>query len=241
MPRRLRIAVVEDQPVERDLIIAYLVEWAKRRSFELTTVPFCSSEDFLFEWMDDQAFQLVILDIQMAEMDGFELAQRLRRDDPGLQILFVTGVDDYLAAGYEVGAINYLLKPLQEEKFWQTLDRCFLGQKAVRREILLTEQGEHYRIRQEDVLYIESEGHYLHVVTPARTYRIRARWHSLEALLAPELFVRTHRSYIVGIRYIRRVGRTEIMLDNEATIPVSRRQYDHVNQKFIGFFREGNL
>ena len=117
------IAVCDDNPTDSAYVGSLLDFWAKERNFSLQVETFPSSEAFWFRYAEDKTFDFLLLDIEMGPMDGVTLAKHVRREDKSLQIIFVTGYSDYLAEGYDVSALHYLLKPINQEKLWSVLDK----------------------------------------------------------------------------------------------------------------------
>ena len=119
-----KIAVCDDSAGDREYITALARQWAERSGHLLELSQFVSAENFLFEYSGKSDYDILLLDIEMGEMDGVELAKRLRRENEILQIVFVTGYDHYISEGYEVAALHYLMKPVKEDKLLAVLDRA---------------------------------------------------------------------------------------------------------------------
>lgn len=80
------------------------------------TSDFSSAEAFLFKYEEDKSFDILLLDIQMKAMDGVELAEKIRENNDGVQIVFITGFTDYFSRGYDLSAFHYLIKPVKKRK-----------------------------------------------------------------------------------------------------------------------------
>ena len=113
----MKIAIVEDEAKEQEIIVKYIGEWAEARR-ELVEFR-C----FLFAWEDGKDYRLLVLDIEMGGMNGLGLAEKVRLEDREVPILFVTGYDEYMQRGYDVSALHYLMKPVDKERLFQALDR----------------------------------------------------------------------------------------------------------------------
>jgi DNA-binding LytR/AlgR family response regulator len=204
--------------------------------FPVAVSTFDSAEAFLFAFAEDQSFDILLLDIQMPAMDGVALAKEIRKENDILQIIFITGYSDYIAEGYDVSALHYLMKPVDEHKLFVVLDRAAARVKALgassRRTILFPKSGGNVRIPAEDILYAEAFSHYITIYTKDMQQDFNMRLSDMEELLGAGFF-RCHRSYIVGMKHVRRVTRTAMVLDNGMEIPLSRRLYDAANQEFI--------
>ncbi len=95
----MRVAICDDEQAQCQLLANELQIWAKEQSVAIEVVPFCDAESFLFHWEDDQKYDLLILDIEMGQMNGMELAGKLRKDGEKIPILFVTGYESYMSQG----------------------------------------------------------------------------------------------------------------------------------------------
>lgn len=109
----------------------------------------------------EKDFDILLLDIEMGAMDGVTMARKLRQDNHTVQIIFITGYADYISDGYEVDALHYLMKPLQEEKFFTVLDRAVT--KLIKNEKVLNiiSQGEMIRLPICQINYAEVNSNYI--------------------------------------------------------------------------------
>ena len=114
----IKAAVCDDSRADADYVMSLVKSWADQRGISLALSDFPSAEAFLFAYEDDADWDLLLLDIEMGAIDGVTLARQLRRSNETVQIIFITGYSDYIAEGYEVSALHYLLKPLQPEKLF---------------------------------------------------------------------------------------------------------------------------
>lgn len=141
-----------------------------------------------------------------------------------------------MAQGYEVAALHYLLKPLEEESFYRVLERAVSNLKKADRSLIFTVNGEAFRGDAGEILYAEALAHFCRISTSKGQFEVRQNFSELEKELG-EGFIRTHRSYLVQIACIRRISRTEVILDNWEKVPLSRSNYQTVNQAFIRHFK----
>lgn len=85
---------------------------------------FSSAEAFIFHCVENKEYDVLLLYIEMGNMDGVTLARQIRKSNKNVQIVFITGYSDYIAEGYDVEALHYLMKPLKDEKLFDVLDRA---------------------------------------------------------------------------------------------------------------------
>jgi DNA-binding LytR/AlgR family response regulator len=211
-------------------------KWAIANKQVAAIDTFASAEAFLFQYADNKSADILLLDIEMGTMNGVELAQRIRRDNESMQIVFITGYPDFIALGYEVSALHYLMKPVSEAKLFSVLDKACKNLNKIERAILLNIGGEIVRIPVSAILYVEAFGHSITIAAATGLYDAKLTITEIQNELG-EGFIRCHRSYIVGLKHVGRITKTDVVLDNGKAIPLSRRSYNEVNQAFIQFFK----
>lgn len=226
-----RVAIVDDSRQDADYVQYFLNAWAQERQVEVQGERFSSAENFLFQYAEEKAWDMLLLDIEMGGMDGVELAKRLRRENETVQIVFITGYSDYIAEGYEVAALHYLVKPVKKEKLFSVLDRA--AQKIQKNEKVLHFEigGEMVRIPVYQIRYADVMGNYvtIHALTD---YTVKMPLGELEKQL-DDRFHRVGRSAIVNLNCISRVTKTEIKLTDGTAIALPRGAYEGVNRAII--------
>ena len=233
----MRIAICDDEEVQQKLLGKYLREWAERKGISLEIKLFLSGEEFAFCWEDDRNYDLLILDIEMRKMNGMELAANIRRQDEEIPILFVTGYDKYIAQGYEVSALHYLLKPIHKEKLFAVLDKLGRKEKQEPKLLFQAENGA-VSLPASKVWYVEARAHQCVLYTADEEYVLRSSMGEIVQYLGEyQEFVRCHRSYLVNVRHISTIIKPEVILDDKRRLPVSRSAEKEVNRAFIGFYK----
>ena len=119
-----RVAIVDDSNIDAEYVQSILKAWAQDRQAVVQAQQFVSAENFLFHHADDKAWDILLLDIEMGAMDGVSLAKKIRQENELVQIVFITGFPDFMAEGYEVSALHYLMKPVAKEKLFAVLDKA---------------------------------------------------------------------------------------------------------------------
>ena len=224
-------AICDDDSAQRDYMTQAVHKWAADHGHTLTTACFPSAEAFIFQYSDEKSYNILLLDIEMNEMSGVDLARTVRRGNKEVQIIFVTGYMEYIADGYDVEALHYLLKPVVEEKLFAVLDRAV--EKLKRNERILTfDLGyESVRVPLYEIRYADVQRNYV-TVHADNDYTIKTTLNDIEAQL-DEYFFRAGRSYIINLKFIRRVTKTEIHLSDGVIIPLPRGQYDAIHKAMI--------
>lgn len=230
-----RIAVVDDSSTDAEYVQRLLTRWAQERGSAVRAERFISAESFLFHYDEDRVWDILLLDIEMGEMNGVSLARRIRQENEQVQIVFITGLPDFIAEGYEVSALHYLMKPVAEDKLFAVLDRA--AANLARRERMLTVCFD----RQTDLVplshitYIESQRQYVVIHTPGREYRMKASLADTEAQL-DEYFLQCQRSFIVNLRCVQRINAASVLLRDGTEVPISRGMAQRIGKEIIRLF-----
>ncbi len=238
---RYKIGICDDNQADTDYVTSLVKGWAEQAGVcvELKTYP--SAESFLFQYEEEKDFDILLLDIEMGQLNGMELARKIRQDNRTVQIVFITGYPDYMSDGYDVTALHYLMKPVSAGKLSEVLSKA-VGMLARQPRILFFDLGkESLRISAEDIVYAESQGHYSLLHTKGEEYKFRMTFAELERQLG-EGFYKCSRSFIVNLKYVRRITKTAVLLawktDGNLELPLGKGLYDDMNRELIQFLRD---
>ena len=230
-----RVAIVDDSTTDAEFVQRILNSWADLRQANIQAEVFPSAESFLFRYAEDKDWDILFLDIEMGNMDGVALAKKIRQDNESVQMVFVTGFADYISEGYEVAALHYLMKPVKQDKLFAVLDRAVAAMQKTERVILLPVGGEMLRLPISQVQYVEAFSHTVAIITGSDTIQVKMPISEVEKLLGEE-FIRCHRSYLVGLKHIARLSKTEVILDSGKALPLSRGAAPLVHKAFISYY-----
>ena len=231
----MRIAVIDDQPADRDYIAALVSHWAKDRDETAVSVPFPSAEAFLFAYSEDKDFDILLLDIEMGTINGVELAKTVRKENDAMQMIFITGFPDFIAEGYEVSAVHYLMKPVDRDKLFSALDRAAANLEKAERRLRVTFERRTDYVPFSKILYLEAQKQYVRIVTEGEEYRMKASLAETAAQL-DEYFFPCQRSFIVNLRHVARILPDRVVLKNGAEVPISRGMAEKIGREIIRLF-----
>ena len=186
---------------------------------------------FLFEYEEDKAYDILLLDVEMKNINGIELAKRIRKDNNRAEIIFITSHFEFVGEGYEVDALHYLIKPISVEKLTQVLTKAAEKLSVEPPSVVISCEGETVKLYESDILYVESFLHYIVIHTKDNEYKIKENISVFENKVS-DVFYRIHRSYLVSLKYITRISRTSVNIGN-TELPLSRGKYDNINRAFI--------
>jgi two-component system LytT family response regulator len=223
MPR-IRTLLIDDEPAARDALHALLA-----RDADVVVIGECADGSSALEMIRTESPDLIFLDVQMPEMDGFGVLQALEPSQFPV-VVFVTAYDQHALHAFEVHAVDYLLKPFTDERFWEAVSRAKqqvrhgkldavgrqlaallsgVGAQAAARHgpylkrFVVKDDGRVTIVSVADVEWIEAEGDYAQIHAGRATHRLRETMKNLEDQLDPSRFVRIHRSTIVNVDRIK--------------------------------------
>ena len=245
MADTVKIAVCDDEKNIR----AYLVSLIKKQDIESSIKEYASADEYL---SDGREYDLLFLDIEMgssgALMDGMELARNIRAVDTGRQpiIVFVTGYEKYVYDAFDVGAFQYLVKPVDEQKFAEVFSRAIRqimsGQIAseaekCRKKLVIPYAGGSKSISFHDIYYMESQNHNIVLHLKSGKLEYYGKMGDLERELAGQ-FYRIHRGYLINLFHVESYDRTEVRMANGDKLLLSRYKYDSFVQAYMEYISE---
>ncbi|MBO4920761.1 MAG: response regulator transcription factor [Lachnospiraceae bacterium] len=214
----MRIAVCDDE--ERFLTDIKDHIYEIYNSMDVVVDCFTSGKN-LINSFDKQSYDLVFLDIEMPEIDGLTLAKMLREKSNELNIVFLTGHIEYALEGYEVNALRYLTKPVKKDKMLEVLH--YVSEKLTKNHKLkIRVDGEDTFIDVNDIVYFEAQNQYIMIYTKTGEYLVRYNISDYENELVKDGFFRTHRSYLVNLSKVKKIGKAEVIMEGDKEVPVSR-------------------
>lgn len=258
-----KIAVCDDEQADAAYVVNCIKKWASDHAVIVHVETFPSAEAFWFRYEEDRTFDILFLDIEMnaagalnvngthaatdtdvavnrnavssgGGMNGIELAAKIREYDHAVQIVFVTGYMDYIAEGYDVEALHYLLKPVTQERLVSVLDRAVRRAKGREKELCLHTAKGTVRIPAGSIRYLEVQRNYV-TVHAEEPYKIKKTLGELEKEL-DERFFRTGRSYIVNLFFVKKITKSWVYLKDGTQVPLSRGLYEEMNRAVIRYF-----
>lgn len=229
------IAVVDDKKVMRE----YLCELIKKQMPESQIESYARGEELL---ESGKRFDIVFLDIQMDGMNGIEAAGSLRKKQEEVVLIFITGIREYVFDAFDLYAFQYLLKPVEEKKFAEVLERAVreAGRKKEKRELFIKTRN--LTLDQADILYIESRGKKveIHTVREKESIQIYAAMEELEGQLGKD-FYRCHRAYLVNMSHITEYGSDSILLTNGAKVYLAKKKYGEFVKAYMWHLQNGGV
>ncbi len=247
----MNIAICDDEENVRYLIRKLIEKQTK----DCRIMEFSSGGELLQFWRreDREQIEILFLDIVMEGADGMETAEQIRawkeeREEPlwgSLPLLiFVTGHPEYMAKAFSVNAFQYLVKPIDEREFADVFalalrECCHLGVKknAEPRKILVRDGNITRNIPVEDIYYIESNNRKIIIAVGDEKIECYGKIGGMERELQ-EGFFRTHRGYLVNMKYVERYSRTEVQMKDGSRLLISKYKYQDFVKAYLGYLAE---
>lgn len=214
----IRIAICDDEAAIREQLSGYLKEYP----MELAVDVYAGGEELL---LCENAYEIILLDIDMEGKSGIETAEELRRRDKSVKIIYITNYSDYTVFAFAVHAFAYLLKPVERKVLYEQLDEAFLYMQIPRTEMMefMTEEGL-VRLDSAEILCFEYFERRVLLRTQKHTYVLKRKITELAQELGEETFFMPHKSFIVNLYAVKRIEGYDIILTNGSCIPLSQKK-----------------
>lgn len=215
-----RVALVEDSAQDRATLTQALRRYEAEAGarFELTT--FGDGEDLVTNYAAN--YDLILMDIQMTFMDGMKAAKRVREMDPDVVIVFITNAPQYAIEGYQVRAVDYILKPIAWFSFRESLARALKYIKPQeKRFVTIALKGGRMKLAVDKLCYVEVQDHQLIYSTLDGKFVAKGAMRDVEAQLAGAQFYRCNRCYVVNLKYVETYVGSDVRVNGDV-IQVSR-------------------
>lgn len=215
-----RVAIVEDSAKSAEKLKRYLKRFSQERNMPLKYSAFMDGMEFISDYKAD--FDVVLMDIEMPHMDGMEAARRLREIDEEVCLIFVTNLAHYAIEGYEVRAMDFLVKPVEYDNFSLKLQKALASRSRMqKKEIVLNSGSGIRRIRLDEIHYIEVMDHNLIYHTTGGDFGERGSIREKEESLKDFGFARASNSFLVNLHYATVFSGGDVTVAG-ARIPVGR-------------------
>lgn len=230
----INCVIVDDEPVARNILETFVAKIPN-----LNLVKSCKNAMEAFEVSNSQNIDLFFLDINMPDISGLSLAKTINKKS---KIIFTTAYREYAVDGFDLQAVDYLLKPIAFDRFLQAVNKFFETQSVISKQVEIKEtsvKNDYIFVRSErkmvkinfdEILYVESLSDYIKIHTKNKVLVTRETISNLEMKLPSQQFLRIHRSYIVNLNKTDSYTNEFVEIEKNA-IPISRTYKENVLKK----------
>lgn len=230
----MKVAICDDEKK----ICLFMKETINRFFFseeeEITIECFEGGEQLLKS--DLESIDVLFLDIEMPGCNGLDVAREIRKINQNMIIVFVTAYDKFVFESFKVKAYRYLLKPVKEDELIETLRAIQKEGHSASDEISFSFQNENFRIRIDDILYVEGMRGKIWIHCRNDSYRYRDALKNIDSSLKKKGFFQIHQSYIINMNKIVRYDKTEIEIEGGHKIPVSRYKWKAFQEEYARYW-----
>jgi two-component system LytT family response regulator len=246
---KLKCIIVDDEKLARDLLEEYLSQYP-----DIEVVATCKNGTEAIKEINSKKPDLLFLDVHMPGINGFEVLEKIKEQP---WVIFTTAYDKYAVKAFEKNAVDYLLKPIEEDRFQKSIEKVMekgmdsvpdlselLNDLAVGSpgkfsdSLYVQKSDKYYRISSSEVLYLEASGDYTIISTNNDQYVSSNGISKLEEKLDPQIFIRIHRSTIINQEHLKEIekhfnGGLIVKMDNGKSFPVSRSYVKKIREKIL--------
>ena len=217
----IRIAYAEDEAETAAALKGYIERYASENALAIEAEHYSNAETLLYRY--SPRYDLLLLDIQLGGMTGMDAAEEIRKLDPEVGIIFITSLVQYAGKGYEVDALDFIVKPVSYYQFALKMDKAvrIVGRRQMISLPVATEQGTKI-LSSRDVQYIEVSNHDIIYHTAKETYRIRGSLGAMEDKLNSQHFLRISVSFLVNLEYVVNINGNALKMQNGDEVWISR-------------------
>ena len=230
----VRFILCDDDKKQLELLQNFTQKWAKEHGLELELLAFSSAINLLQQYIPRHE-DILVLDIIMPEMNGLELARKLRQANSDFSLIFLTSSRDFALSAYEVHPYGYLLKPTSYEDYSQLLDSLY---QKLAQYIIVKSGNETCSISIDELAWVEAVNRLVVFnLANGKKLEVRDTFNNITLKLgAYSCFFKTHRSYIVNFKYVEHFNTKEIsMRGSQLCIPLARGLDKEFKDKYFSF------
>ncbi|MBR3368056.1 MAG: response regulator transcription factor [Lachnospiraceae bacterium] len=221
----ITLAIVEDEEIYTRQLREYLERYGSEKGVSFRIDSYADGEELTEEYAG--GYDLLLMDIQMPFMDGMTAAEKIREQDRNVQIIFITNRTDYAIRGYEVDALDYIVKPVTYFAFSTKMDRALARiRQHIGKTVVLTLRTGMRRLRTSEIWYVETEGHMLVYHTEQGIFRLRGRLQSAEEELGDAGFFRCNKGNLVNLEHVDGVSDGMCLVKGEELLISRARRTD---------------
>lgn len=210
----IRAAIVEDDESYQEQLKRYIQRYEEESGERICVSVFNDGDEIIDNYAGN--YDIIFLDIEMHRMNGMDAARRIRKLDSGVVLIFITNMVQYAIQGYEVQALDYVLKPIKYFAFSQEMEKAMKKLKSDKGKYLSISQGQGIvKVDTRDISFLESQGHNIIVHTSNGDYTFRETMKEMESRLTDIHFVRCNSGYLVNLEYVEYVEKNTVCVRGE--------------------------
>ena len=218
----IKVCIVEDELNQAELLRGYINKYGNAKSTQFSITHLSDGIDLVDDY--NGQFDIILLDIQMKHLDGMVAAEKIRKIDADVIIIFITSTVQYAVQGYAVDALGYVLKPVPYTQFEQLFDKAITRVQARKQHVYVKVSVDDRQIKIDcsSIFYIESQRNNVIIHCQDNDYVTLGPLKKFDEMLITHGFSKCHNAYLINLSYVEAVLKEEVILTNGTTLPISR-------------------
>lgn len=235
MRKEYRVAVIEDEAVYLGVLKDMLALYEKEKGVKFNITAYRDVETFFVEFKD--CYDIIFMDIELPGMNGMEGARRLRTMDPVVVLIFITNMAQFAVQGYEVNALDYILKPVTYKNFSVKLDRALTCvNHDDDKSLVVNGKSGMFRMNASNIVYIEVRGHHLYFhLTGGREVDVCGSLSKLSEELKEYGFAQCNSCFLLNMKYIDEINAMSVVMTDNTVLQISKRRKKEFLDEFLAY------
>ncbi len=230
----IKFALIEDDKNDAERFTSLFHRYCQDNQLNLSLTLFACGKEYLCQ--DKEHFHVIFFDIELPDINGMELSKKVREKDKDVIIIFLTNLSQYAISGYEVNALDYILKPLNDSTFFSKMNKIIrvANEKAQNDKTISLNNGKNV-FKHSDILYIEVQKHNVIYHTTMGNFTTRGSLKEIIDKMDNCQFSRCNYCYLVNLNHVKGIHKYDLTLDNDEVILISRNRKKEVMEDFSRF------
>lgn len=218
----INICIVEDEVQQADLLKNYIEKYGTARNQQFNITHLLDGIDLVDDYKSQ--FDIILLDIQMKHLDGMAAAEKIRKVDADVIIIFITSTVQYAVQGYAVDALGYVLKPVPYTQFEQLFDKAITRVQAKQQHVYVKVNVDDKQLKLDcdTIIFIESQRNNVIIHCEDMDYTTAGPLKRFDEMLESHGFSKCHNAYLINLSFVEAVQKEEVILTHGINLPISR-------------------
>lgn len=234
----IRIAIVEDDKSFMNRIKKYIDTYMQENDIGIDITCFSDGSELVFDY--EPVYDILLMDIEMPGMNGMDAARAVRRTDDRVIIIFITNMAQYAINGYEVGALDYVLKPVKYFPFSTKLTKAVSSiRESESVSLLVPCDSGVKKVSSDDIIYAEIRDHWLHIITKDQEYKMLGTLKEFANKFEGKHFACCNHCFCINLKYVTSLEKDLVELDGRFELKVSRSRKKELKQALLDYYKGG--
>lgn len=228
----MKVVICDDNPIVLNEVKSMIEEYSINKNIIFDIDVFENGSDLL---NSNNYYNIAILDVEMPEINGIELAKQLRNKNSQIILMFLTAYHQYIDNAFDLNAARFFEKPLNKERFFLGLNNVLQKIDESQIELFLKDSEKRIRVSANDIIYLEIFKRGTKIITINRIYESNNKIDYYKNKLVKSVFVSPHKSFLINLNYLKSYKRNSLTLTNDIEIPISHNKQADFRKAFFKY------